>query len=113
MKWKKRQKDATGRIEFDCAGQRLSVPTTEDERKSSSLLDLAISHDVPVHHSCGGMGSCGTCRVVILAGAELLPPRTELEAEMAKERNFSPQERLACQLPVLDGLLVGVPEDEI
>jgi 2Fe-2S ferredoxin len=61
-------------------------------------------------HSCGGMGSCTTCRVIVVHTPQPLPERTELEQDIADMRAFRPEERLACQLPPLDGLVVRVPE---
>ncbi len=66
---------------------------------SRSLLDIAVENSVEISHSCGGMGSCGTCRVYLewepLEGGPNAP--TEIEAEMRADRGFSACERLACQ----------------
>lgn len=45
--------------------------------------------------NCGGYGQCGTCVVDIVAGAENLSPRTEVEDRKLKKRSASC--RLACQ----------------
>ncbi|GJP50676.1 hypothetical protein CLOM_g9813 [Closterium sp. NIES-68] len=50
--------------------------------------------------NCGGGGSCGTCLVDIVAGAELLSGRTEAEGRYLKKRPES--WRLACQTIVGD-----------
>src|ERR1700729_2013680 len=76
-----------------------------------SVLEVAIAGGIPLNHSCGGMGSCTTCLVVVKKGLENLGPRTELEQEHANMRNFKDQERLACQTLAVDGLVVAVPED--
>lgn len=69
-----------------------------------SILEGLLSHGVEVSHSCGGHGSCGTCRVVILRGK--LEPRNETEAELAKDRGFTDAERLACQTPLVAGVKI-------
>lgn len=67
---------------------------------SRSLLDIAVENSVEISHSCGGMGSCGTCRVYL----EWEPsqggpnPPTEIEEEMRQDRGFIASERLACQI---------------
>ncbi len=66
-------------------------------RGEDSLLDVALNNKLEIGHSCGGMGSCGTCRVIVLEGLELLNPRNEVEQEIADTRGFQPNERLACQ----------------
>ncbi len=76
---------------------------------SETLLELALRTKIPIHHSCGGMGTCGTCRVIITKGGELLPPPNEVEIEMIKDRGFEHQERLACQIPATPGVEVEVP----
>ncbi len=76
----------------------------------ATVLDLAIRNDVTLSHSCGGMGSCGTCRVWIKSDLALLPPRNEVELQMAEDRSFTDEERLACQLTAFHGLCVEVPE---
>ena len=75
-----------------------------------SLLDLALKHKIPIDHSCGGSGSCGTCRVVIVSKADSLGPMNFIEEAMAKARGFASDERLSCQIEPIDGLEVLVPE---
>lgn len=77
---------------------------------SSTLLDVALSGEIDIGHSCGGMGSCGTCRVVVESDLAGLSERTEVETEMAEARGFAPQERLACQLEPKSGLRVRLPD---
>ncbi len=73
-----------------------------DPEEAPNLLLLAIRHRIPIGHSCEGMASCGTCRVIITEGVETLPTRNSLEQEMADDRGFAPNERLACQLDLDD-----------
>ncbi len=77
---------------------------------AESVLDVALANEIELSHSCGGMGSCTTCRVLVESPLELLPPRNELEQDIAEMRGFRPEERLACQLPPSPGLVVRVPE---
>jgi 2Fe-2S ferredoxin len=75
-----------------------------------SVLEVALRNGLEIPHSCGGMGSCTTCRVEIESALDALAPRNELEADIAEMRNFSPRERLSCQLQPQDGLIVTVPQ---
>ncbi len=77
---------------------------------AESVLEVALSHDIDLSHSCGGMGSCTTCRIIIEHSDEPLPARNELEQDIADMRKFADDERLACQLPPLEGLVVRIPE---
>ncbi len=73
-----------------------------------SILENALLHKIKINHSCGQMGTCGTCRVEVLNFDEqiiqnLLAPRNEIENEMANDRGFNDNERLSCQTyPVAD-----------
>ena len=75
----------------------------------ASVLDVALKNKIDLSHSCGGMGSCTTCRVIVVSDPTSLSPRTELEAEIAETREFTERERLACQLEPQDGLVVRIP----
>lgn len=76
----------------------------------SSVLEVALKHKIAIPHSCGGMGSCTTCRVVVEQSPQSLPPREEMELDVAQMRGFAENERLACQLPPLPGLVLRVPD---
>jgi 2Fe-2S ferredoxin len=76
---------------------------------SQSVLEVALKNGIDIGHSCGGMGSCTTCRVFVEFSPEPLPERNELEQEIADSRGFSENERLCCQLAPLPGLVVRVP----
>jgi ferredoxin, 2Fe-2S len=75
-----------------------------------SVLEVALKNGIEIPHSCGAMGSCTTCRVFVEKCPSPLPPRNELEHDIAEMRGFADQERLSCQLPPVDGLVVRVPE---
>ncbi len=73
-----------------------------------SLLELALKNDIGIAHSCGGMGTCGTCRVKIESPLEHLNARNKIEQEMATDRGFGPHERLACQLTPHEDMVARV-----
>ena len=73
-----------------------------------SILETALALGVSIDHSCGGFGTCGTCRVFVkMSEGEGLPCREDLEREMAEDRGFAKEERLACQTPALAGMLIS------
>lgn len=75
-----------------------------------TLLEAATSANIPINQSCGGMGTCGTCRVVVMEGSETLQSPGPVELEMINDRGFLPYERLACQNIVTEGVVVEIPE---
>lgn len=78
---------------------------------ATNVLDVALQNHIDLSHSCGGMGSCTTCRVWVESDPSILSPRTELEEEIASSRNFEERERLGCQLEPQKGLVVRIPDD--
>ncbi len=84
---------------------QIEVPASPQE----TVLEVALRHKVPLNHSCGGMGSCTTCRVFIDQGLELVGPRSEVESERADERFFADNERLSCQIHAVGGLVLRIP----
>jgi ferredoxin len=76
----------------------------------ASVLEVALKNKVAIDNSCGGSGSCGTCRVKIIAPLAALGPRTEVEQAMAEDRNFADDERLSCQTSPVPGLIVEIPD---
>lgn len=78
-------------------------------RGACSVLELALENAIELSHSCGGMGTCGTCRVILVDPPEDIEERNELELEMAQDRNFEKNERLACQLMARNGLKIRIP----
>jgi len=80
--------------------------------QTCTVLEAALKNKIELNHSCGGMGTCGTCRVRILSSLESLgplEPRNEIEIEMANDRGFAENERLACQLAIVNGLKFRIP----
>ena len=73
------------------------------------LLGLLLANKLEVPHSCGGMGTCGTCRILVRSDVRGLALRNEIEAEMAEDRGFAEDERLACQLEIIGDITVECP----
>lgn len=77
--------------------------------QEETLLEAGLREKIDIPHSCGGFGTCGTCRVWVRQGLEFLPPRNEVEQEMATERGFEDHERLCCQNHPCPGLVLEIP----
>lgn len=70
----------------------------------ASLLQAAIDAGAHLYASCGGQGTCGTCKVVIKEG-EVKTIRTP----RVSDKEFADGVRQACQSRVLTDLLVHIP----
>ena len=76
-----------------------------------SLLDIALAHEVYIEHACGGAGACGTCHVIVQAGAENLSEPTDDELDRVEVApGNTPDSRLACMAVVRGDVTVRIPE---
>jgi ferredoxin len=74
-----------------------------DARDGGRLIDFCDDHRTPVPFSCRS-ASCGTCRIDVLEGAELLEPPRDDELEVLDLFGDDPANcRLACQVLVRAG----------
>lgn len=82
-------------------------------RPGPTLLEISRMNGVPHVSICGGRGRCTTCRVLVTAGGETLPPRGTLEETVLARIDAPPDVRLACQIrPTADlGVHLLVPAE--
>lgn len=74
-------------------------------RAGETLMEIAKTNGVDIDAPCGGNGTCGKCRVLILEG--------EVDCEQTKhitQEDWDKGWRLACQSRVKDTLIVEVPD---
>ncbi len=69
-----------------------SIPVT--------LLETFNANKISINQSCGGSGTCGTCRVEIMQDSDFLKPRSLYEIEITEELALLPHQRLSCQAEV-------------
>jgi len=81
---------------------RLVVPA------GGKLLTTLGDHGIHIPSACGGGGSCGQCRVKVLAGGgDILPTETaHITRKMAREGY-----RLSCQLTVKGDISLSLPPE--
>ncbi|MCX7674847.1 MAG: (2Fe-2S)-binding protein [Bdellovibrionaceae bacterium] len=68
---------------------------------SKSLLEVLREHRIPINSSCGGHGTCGTCRVFLETTSQPMDlPRNVQEQEFWTSRGYptTHPERLSCQI---------------
>lgn len=76
--------------------------------EGTNLLDAAIRAGLRLVASCGGAGTCGTCKVLIKKG----------QVKSTQSGKISPEEyklgfRLACQSKILSDLVVHIPVESL
>ncbi len=74
------------------ASEKLEVEVDE----GITFLDLAQEVDCDITFGCRS-GTCGTCRIRVVEGAEHLSPMSRDEKTFLEGFGAGPQERLACQ----------------
>jgi 2Fe-2S ferredoxin len=77
--------------------------------QEQTILEALLENKIEIDHTCGGMGTCGTCRIFVQKGLEKFELRNEIESEIAADRGFTENERLSCQNLVKDGLVLRKP----
>lgn len=70
-------------------------------KEGTSLLDAAAFVGIELMHSCGGIGACTSCRVLVREGKEHLSSIETAEREQLTESGILQTHRLACQARVL------------
>jgi adenylate cyclase len=76
--------------------------------RGSTLLEASRNNNIPHPSVCGGRARCSTCRVLVMEGAETLPPPGPTEAALLERISAPKNVRLACQIRPTDPLLVQI-----
>ena len=79
------------KITFHHSGNQV---TTVEVEKGKSILQIALDHDIPMEHACGGNGFCTTCMCHVRTGMSSLTPRNDREENMGIMED---PKRLSCQ----------------
>jgi 2Fe-2S ferredoxin len=77
--------------------------------QGQTILEALLENRIEIDHTCGGMGTCGTCRIFVQRGLEKFDPRNDIEEEIAVDRDFAENERLSCQNRAQSGLILKKP----
>lgn len=82
-------------------------------KAGESILDIALSHGVPIQHACGGFCACTTCHCEIVEGFTNIeaPDSDEMERLDVLDDRL-PHSRLGCQSKVQGDVTVRVVNQE-
>jgi ferredoxin, 2Fe-2S len=88
--------------------------TLENVEPNQSLLEVALSNDIELHHNCGGVCACSTCHVYLEEGEDFVEELSDKEEDFI-DRAVSPRlnSRLGCQCVLHDGdgrVIVTLPD---
>lgn len=87
-------------------GTRVFVPT------GTSVFEAGRSAGIPIPTACVAKGTCGLCRVKVLAGEQNLPPFSGIERQHLGNVYWLTKVRLSCQMPVVGDVTVQLPDAE-
>jgi len=93
------------------SGKRINVTFQPDDitatvEYKANLLETAIASVVPINASCGGAGTCGTCKVLIEKGRV-----DSIRTAKVSEEEYARGTRQACQSRILSNLTVQIPAE--
>jgi uncharacterized 2Fe-2S/4Fe-4S cluster protein (DUF4445 family) len=71
------------------------------------LTDAAAQAGISLSQPCGGEGTCGKCRLEVLAKA---PPPTAADVRHIPAQQLAEGWRLACQMTIENDLVVSIPQ---
>ncbi len=66
------------------------------------IYDLLLKLNLPIRSICGGLGTCGKCKVLIQKGSEYLNQITNAEKKFLSKEDLESGYRLACQTKIND-----------
>lgn len=100
------------KVTFEFEDTSLSALTFEAEA-GESVLEVAMEHDIELHHNCGGVCACTTCHVYVKNGMDHLKEMSDREEDYV-DRAINPKlnSRLACQCELINGDVTVVVPDQ-
>jgi len=81
----------------------LPFGTTVTLDEGESIFEGGKRAGVPIPTACGGQGTCGLCRIRIVAGEADLPPLSPVEKRHLGNTYFITRLRLACRVRPTSG----------
>ncbi len=99
-------------FKFEQKGQE-SV-TIQNVKPDQSILEVALTNDIKLHHNCGGVCACSTCHLYVETGEDFFEELSDKEEDFI-DRAITPRlnSRLGCQCVLLEGeseIIVTLPD---
>jgi 2Fe-2S ferredoxin len=101
-------------IHFKFEQKGLEPITLTNIEADQSILEVALKHDIELHHNCGGVCACSTCHLYVASGEQFLEELSDKEEDFI-DRAVRPtlQSRLGCQCLLQPGsgeISVTIPD---
>ncbi len=91
-------------IKFKFEQKGVEPVILENIEPGQSLLEVALTNDIELHHNCGGVCACSTCHLYLEKGEEHVEEISDKEEDFI-DRAVNPRlnSRLGCQCLLHDG----------
>lgn len=101
-------------ITFNFEQKGLTPVTIQNITSDQSILEVALTNDIELHHNCGGVCACSTCHIYVEKGEDFLEELTDKEEDFI-DRAVNPRlnSRLGCQCVLQEGdgeIVVTLPD---
>lgn len=101
-------------VTFKFEQKGLETITIDNVDADQSVLEVALTHDIELHHNCGGVCACSTCHLYVEKGEEHLEELSDKEEDFI-DRAVNPRlnSRLGCQCVLQEGdgeIVVTLPD---
>ncbi len=74
---------------------------TVDAALGETILEVALNHDIPLQHACGGFCACTTCHLQVESDPSALEPmESEEQDRLETTDGLTAKSRLGCQAKV-------------
>ena len=94
-------------------GGQVTIDVNDGKQKlnvspGQTLLSSLVGEEIFIPSACGGGGTCGMCKCVVLeGGGNILPTETGFITKPDRRRGL----RMACQVKIRQDMKISVPED--
>src|ERR1035437_1878932 len=92
------------KITFKFEQKGLEPIVLDNIEDGQSLLEVALTHDIDLHHNCGGVCACSTCHLYLEKGEDFVEELSDKEEDFI-DRAINPRlnSRLGCQCVLQEG----------
>ena len=89
---------------------KLSISLKNND--SDTILNILNDNNISINQSCGGNGTCGTCRIEVTLGENISDP-TEDEKQIYHELQLKLNQRLACQTKLIGDAAIRIVSEPL
>ena len=91
-------------VKFKFEQKGLEPVTINNVEPDQSILEVALTNDIDLHHNCGGVCACSTCHLYVEKGEDFLEELSDKEEDFI-DRAINPRlnSRLGCQCVLQPG----------